>query len=81
MKNELAFKDHTVGFKVAKALLDEEYVVMLSYEEELLVINYEFAPNSDRNYVVFMARDEYEEEADKIYDDIINDLREEGMLK
>ena len=39
MKNELVFKNHENGFKVAKMLLDEDNVVMLSYEEEFLVLN------------------------------------------
>ena len=34
MKNEIAFKNHSRGLGVAKALLDEGNVVMLSYEEE-----------------------------------------------
>ena len=37
MKHELVFKNHENGFKVAKMLLDEGNVVMLSYEEEFLV--------------------------------------------
>ena len=62
-KNEIVFKNHKNGLVVAKALLDEDYVVMLSYEERLLVLNYEWSENgADRNDVVFMRRDEYEEE-------------------
>ncbi len=62
-KNEIAFKNHKNGLIVAKALLDEDYVVMLSYEEQLLIINYEWSERgADRNDVVFMRRDEYEEE-------------------
>ena len=63
MKNELTFKDHDRGFDVARALLNEDYVVMLSYEEDLLVLNYEWSEyGADRNDVVFMRRDEFEEE-------------------
>ena len=62
-KNEIAFKNHKNGLVVAKALLDEDYVVMLSYEEQLLIINYEWSERgANRNDVVFMRRDEYEEE-------------------
>jgi hypothetical protein len=62
-KNEIVFKNHKNGLVVAKALLDEDYVVMLSYEEQLLVLNYEWSERgADRNDVVFMRRDEYEEE-------------------
>ena len=62
-KNEIAFKNHKNGLVVAKALLDEDYVVMLSYENQLLVLNYEWSESgADRDDVVFMRRDEYEEE-------------------
>lgn len=61
-QNELSFHNHERGMAVAKALLDEHYVVLLSYEEDLLILNYEWSPNTDRNDVVFMRRDEFEEE-------------------
>ena len=62
-ENEIVFKNHNKGLEVAKALLDEDYVVMLSYEEQRLVIDYEFSEHgADRNDIVFMRRDEYEEE-------------------
>lgn len=62
-KNEIVFKNYNKGLEVAKALLDEDYVVMLSYEDQLLVLNYEWSERgADRNDVVFMRRDEYEEE-------------------
>lgn len=67
-KNEIVFKNHKNGLVVAKALLDEDYVVMLSYENDLLIVNYIWSQNNaDRNDVVFMDRWEYEEELDKIY--------------
>ena len=62
-KNEIVFKNYNKGLEVAKALLDEDYVVMLSYEDQFLVLNYEWSERgADRNDVVFMRRDEYEEE-------------------
>ena len=75
MSKEIIFKNHESGMKVAKALLDEDYCVMLSYEEEWLIINYEWSEhNANRNDMVFMRRDEYEEEFDEQYEDIINDV-------
>lgn len=62
MNNTLSFKNHDVGMKVAQALLSEDYVVLLSLEENLLIINYEWSAYSDRNDVIFMRRDEFEEE-------------------
>lgn len=61
-RNELAFKNHEDGFKVAQALLNEGYVVMLSHEEQLLILNYEWsATDANRNDVVFMNRWEFEQ--------------------
>ena len=81
MKNEIAFKNHSRGLGVAKALLDEGNVVMLSYEEEFLILNWELSEHgADRNDVVFMRRDEYEEEFDKQFDAIVEDLRHDGRL-
>ena len=75
MRNEIAFKNHSRGLGVAKALLDEGNVVMLSYEEEFLILNWEFSEHgADRNDVVFMRRDEFEEEFDEQYEDIITDV-------
>lgn len=85
MKNQLAFRDHTNGIVVMKMLLEEGYVVMLSYEEELLILNYEWSENNaNRNDMVFMRRDEYEEELDKHYENVLHDLRVEirnGYIK
>jgi hypothetical protein len=75
MRNQLVFKNHENGFKVAKILLDEGNVVMLSYEEEFLILNYEFSEHgADRNDVVLMRRDEFEETLDNHYEDIMNDV-------
>ena len=66
-QNEIVFNNHEKGLEVAKALLDEDYVVMLSYEEQLLVVNYEWSENgADRNDVVFMSRYEYNEELNEL---------------
>lgn len=78
MKNELTFKNHCRGFEAAKILLDEGYVVMLSYEEEFLILTYVFSENgADRNDVVLMSRDEYDTLEDKLCDDIFTDLRKD----
>ena len=75
MRNELAFTDYDRGFDVARALLDEGYIVMLSYEEEFLILSYEFSEHgADRNDIIFMRRDEYEDRLDEQYEDIMNDV-------
>ncbi len=75
MRKELAFTDYDRGFDVARVLLDEGYIVMLSYEEKFLILTYEFSEHgADRNDVVLMRRDEYEDRFDEQYEDIINDV-------
>lgn len=66
MINEIAFKSRETAFEVAKILLDEDYVVMLSSEEDLTILNYEWAECGDRNDVVFMRVDEYEDELEQM---------------
>lgn len=86
MKNELVFKNHNRGFEVAKALLDEGNVVMLSYEEQFLIVNWEYGEDgyADRNCVIFMQKEEYEELEDRLCDAIFTDLRNDikrGRIK
>ena len=58
---ELAFKNHVVGLTVANHLIEEQYVVMLSIEEDLLILNYTYSSTANRNDVVFMDLEEFEE--------------------
>lgn len=62
MTNEIAFKNRETALEVAKILLDEDYVVMLSSEEDLTILNYEWAEYGDRNGVVFISLDQYDKE-------------------
>lgn len=59
MKNELAFHNHENALEVARKLIEENYVVMISREEDLIILNYEWAPYGSRSYVTFGAADEY----------------------
>lgn len=79
MKNEIVFKNINMGMKVAEILLNEDYVVLLSREDNFLVVNFEFADGADRNEVVFMRRDEFEEEFDEQYEDIMNDIAQDFL--
>lgn len=79
-KNEIVFKNHNKGLEVAKALLDEDYVVMLSYEDQFLIVNYEWSEHgADRNDVVFMSRYEYDEEMNKLYEEGYEDGTEKHI--
>ena len=53
MKNELAFDTFEDAMTVAKILIKNDYIVMLSKEESLIILNYEWSPHGNRNYVVF----------------------------
>jgi hypothetical protein len=47
---------------LAKTFMEEGYVVMLSKEENLYIINYIWSPNhANRNDVVFASREDFED--------------------
>ena len=71
MNNTIAFKSHENGMKVAEILLKEGYIVLLSYEEDLLIVNWEWCESgyANRNDVVFMPRCDFDEK----YYEIIKD--------
>lgn len=60
-RHEIAIKNKEKALEVLGILVDEEYCVMFSREEDLYIINYEYSEYSDRNNVVFMSKDEFEE--------------------
>lgn len=62
MRNELAFETADAAFEVVgRMLTDGHYVVMLSREESLWIVNYEYSDLCNRNDVVFMSREEFGE--------------------
>ena len=61
MMNEIALGKKDVALKIIDLLVEEDYVVMLSKEESLYIISFEYSQNSDRNGVVFMPIDEFEQ--------------------
>ena len=65
--NEIAFHNHDKAIEVAKALINEGYVVLLSADEDLVILNYEWSEHfADRNDVIFMSRNEFDEKYYKI---------------
>lgn len=64
--HEIAIKNKEKALEVLGTLVDEEYCVMFSREEDLYIINYEYSEYSDRNNVVFMSKDEFEEKFTEI---------------
>ena len=62
MTNELAFETPEAAFETVRQMLtDGHYVVMLSREEQLWIVNYEYSDLNDRNDMVFMSRENFEE--------------------
>ena len=62
-RNEIACKSFANAITLAEILLKEEYVVMLSREENLTIVNYIWSEReADRNDVVFLDRGEFEDE-------------------
>lgn len=60
---EIAFKNYTNALETARALLNEGYVVLLSKEEQFMILNYSWSPNNaDRNDVIFRNREDFEDE-------------------
>lgn len=63
MPNELAFETAEAAFETVRQMLTNgHYVVMLSREEQLWIVNYEYSDTCSRNDVVFMGREEFEED-------------------
>ena len=59
---EIAFKDKDRAVDVMRDLVEEGYVVMLSAEERLYIVNYIWSPSgADRNDVTFMSNDNFED--------------------
>lgn len=70
MSNELSFETADAAFEVVgRMLTDGHYVVMLSREEQLWIVNYEYSDLCNRNDVVFMSREEFEEKFFEVQDE------------
>lgn len=66
MRRELAFETAEAAFETARQMLtDGHYVVMLSREEQLWIVSYEYSDLCNRNDVVFMSNDDF---YDKYYE-------------
>ena len=81
MKNYIVCKDLINAESIVESLLEEDYIVMLSKEEEFYRIEFLWAPEGDRDYVVFRTVDEDQDLIDNAINDFVEDLREQKMLK
>lgn len=61
-EGELVFETPEAAFETVRQLLTEgNYVVMLSRDEWFWIVNYIYSDRCDRNYAVFMSRDDFDE--------------------
>lgn len=65
-KNEIAIRNKEAAMRVVSCLVEEEYCVMLSREEDLYIIDFEYSEYSNRNNVIFMSREDFEEKFEEI---------------
>lgn len=65
-KNEIAIRNKEAAMRVISCLVEEEYCVMLSREEDLYIIDFEYSEYSNRNNVVFMSREDFEQKFEEI---------------
>ena len=62
-EGELAFDTAAAAFETVRQMLTAgHYVVMLSREEQLWIVNYQYSDTCSRNDAVFMSREDFEEE-------------------
>ena len=61
-EGELVFETSDAAFETVRQMLTRgHYVVMLSREEQLWIVNYQYSDLCSRNDVVFMSREDFEE--------------------
>lgn len=65
-ENEIAIRNKEAAMRVISYLIEEEYCVMLSREEDLYIIDFEYSKYSNRNNVVFMSREGFEQKFEEI---------------
>ena len=58
---EVAIRNYSDACALASILLENNYVVMLSKEENLTIVTAVWAPDCNRNYVTFMNAECLEE--------------------
>lgn len=61
--NEIVCKSYSDALSLAEILLNNGYVVLISKEEKLFIVNYEWSSqDANRNDVVFLNREKFEDE-------------------
>lgn len=61
-EGELVFETPEAAFETVRQMLTKgHYVVMLSREEKFWIVNYIYSDLCNRNDVLFMSRDDFDE--------------------
>lgn len=69
-EGELVFETPEAAFETVRQMLTNgHYVVMVSREEELWIVNYLYSDLCSRNDVVFMNREDFEEKFCEVTDE------------
>ena len=69
-EGELVFDTAAAAFETVRQMLTNgHYVVMVSREEELWIVNYQYSDTCSRNDVVFMSREDFEEKYQEVADE------------
>jgi hypothetical protein len=68
-EGELAFDTAAAAFETVRQMLTAgHYVVMLSREEQLWIVNYQYSDTCSRNDVVFMSQEDFAEKYCEVSD-------------
>lgn len=61
--NEIVCKSYSDALSLTKILLNNGYVILISKEENLFIVNYEWSSkDANRNDVIFLNREDFEDE-------------------
>lgn len=77
--NEIAVHSYEDAVKICEILLNNNNVCMLSREEDLYIINFEWEEYCDRNGIIFRSLESWEWEQEKesrVHEDIQNAYNE-----
>lgn len=75
--NEIVCCSFEDAVKITEVLMRNNYVCMLSQEEDLIIINFEWDEHCNRNGMIFRNREDWEweedKECEKCYEDKVGD--------
>ena len=79
--NELSVNTFEEAMAIQKILVNNDYAVMITKEENLYIVNYVWSSLSDRNDVVFRNRSDFIYEEDEEIKEIRKEIEKEYLTK